>query len=81
VLLRLFRLGKTRIQRGPDALGLHLLEKWKPLRYKKNYRMSPSAVSSTTARRRRRPAQWSTATSAARCWALRSSWANTSATC
>lgn len=32
-LLRLFRLGKMRIQRGPGARGLYLLEKWKPLRY------------------------------------------------
>ncbi|MFK9985538.1 hypothetical protein ACJEM7_25145, partial [Escherichia coli] len=29
-LLRLFRLGKMRIQRGPGARGLYLLEKWKP---------------------------------------------------
>ena len=34
VLLQLFRLGKMRIQRGPGARGLYLLEKWKPLRYK-----------------------------------------------
>ena len=34
VLLRLFRLGKMRIQRGPGARGLYLLEKWKPLRYR-----------------------------------------------
>jgi hypothetical protein len=33
VLLRLFREGKMRIQRGPGARGLYLLEKWKPLRY------------------------------------------------
>jgi hypothetical protein len=39
VLLRLFRLGKMRIQRGPGARGLYLLEKWKPLRYKKIDRM------------------------------------------
>jgi hypothetical protein len=38
-LLRLFRLGKMRIQRGPGARGLYLLEKWKPLRYKKADRM------------------------------------------
>ncbi len=39
VLLRLFRLGKMRIQRGPGARGLYLLEKWQPLRYKKIDRM------------------------------------------
>jgi hypothetical protein len=33
VLLRLFSHGKMRIQRGPGARGLYLLEKWKPLRY------------------------------------------------
>lgn len=39
VLLRLFRLGKMRIQRGPGARGLYLLEKWKPLRYTLQDRM------------------------------------------
>lgn len=39
VLLRLFRLGKMRIQRGPGARGLYLLEKWTPLRYSLNDRM------------------------------------------
>lgn len=39
VLLRLFRLGKMRIQRGPGARGLYLLEKWKPLRYSIRDRM------------------------------------------
>jgi hypothetical protein len=39
VLLRLFRLGKMRIQRGPGARGLYLLEKWRPLRYNRNDRM------------------------------------------
>ncbi|MGQ0501755.1 MAG: hypothetical protein ACT4P0_03955 [Panacagrimonas sp.] len=39
VLLRLFRLGKMRIQRGPGARGLYLLEKWKPLRFTLNDRM------------------------------------------
>jgi hypothetical protein len=34
VLLRLFHMGKMRIQRGPGARGLYLLEKWEPLRYK-----------------------------------------------
>ena len=38
-LLRLFRLGKMRIQRGPGARGLYLLEKWQPLRYKRADRM------------------------------------------
>jgi hypothetical protein len=38
-LLRLFRLGKMRIQRGPGARGLYLLEKWQPLRYKRQDRM------------------------------------------
>ena len=32
VLQRLFREGRMRIQRGPGAHGLYLLEKWKPLR-------------------------------------------------
>ncbi|WP_044870903.1 hypothetical protein [Pseudomonas sp. LFM046] len=39
VLQRLFRLGKMRIQRGPGARGLYLLEKWKPLRYSARDRM------------------------------------------
>jgi hypothetical protein len=39
VLLRLFRLGKMRIQRGPGARGLYLVEKWKPLRYTQRDRM------------------------------------------
>ncbi|MGC4093193.1 MAG: hypothetical protein QM756_35960 [Polyangiaceae bacterium] len=39
VLLRLFRLGKMRIQRGPGARGLYLLEKWQPLRYTQRQRM------------------------------------------
>jgi hypothetical protein len=38
-LQRLFRLGKMRIQRGPGARGLYLLEKWKPLRYSRTDRM------------------------------------------
>jgi hypothetical protein len=33
VLQRLFREGRMRIQRGPGARGLYLLDKWKPLRY------------------------------------------------
>lgn len=33
VLRRLFQQGRIRIQRGPGARGLYLLEKWKPLRY------------------------------------------------
>ncbi len=39
VLRRLFVLGKMRIQRGPGARGLYLLEKWKPLRYSLRDRM------------------------------------------
>jgi hypothetical protein len=39
VLLQLFRLGKMRIQRGPGAHGLYLLQKWTPLRYALNDRM------------------------------------------
>lgn len=39
VLLRLFHLGKMRIQRGPGARALYLVEKWKPLRYGKRDRM------------------------------------------
>jgi hypothetical protein len=33
VLRRLYRDGRMRIQRGPGARGLYLLEKWRPLRY------------------------------------------------
>src|SRR5688572_18032808 len=33
VLKRLFRDGRMRIQRGPGARGLYLLDKWQPLRY------------------------------------------------
>lgn len=40
VLLRLFHAGKMRIQRGPGARGLYLLEKWKPLRYTRQARMT-----------------------------------------
>jgi hypothetical protein len=39
VLLRLFHMGTMRIQRGPGARGLYLLEKWQPLRYKLRDRM------------------------------------------
>ena len=39
VLRRLFRLGRIRIQRGPGARALYLLEKWKPLRYNLRDRM------------------------------------------
>jgi hypothetical protein len=39
VLLRLFQHGQMRIQRGPGARGLYLLEKWKPLRYTLRHRM------------------------------------------
>jgi hypothetical protein len=39
VLLQLFRQGRMRIQRGPGARGLYLLEKWQPLRYTPRDRM------------------------------------------
>jgi hypothetical protein len=39
VLRRLFEQGRIRIQRGPGAQGLYLLEKWKPLRYSLRDRM------------------------------------------
>jgi hypothetical protein len=39
VLQRLFQEGRMRIQRGPGARGLYLLEKWKPLRYSQRDRM------------------------------------------
>jgi hypothetical protein len=39
VLRRLFREGRMRIQRGPGARALYLIEKWKPLRYKLRDRM------------------------------------------
>ena len=38
VLRRLYRDGRMRIQRGPGARGLYLLEKWQPLRYNKRDR-------------------------------------------
>jgi hypothetical protein len=57
VLLRMFHAGTMRIQRGPGARGLYLLEKWQPLRYKLRDRMAAyrrafnygSAVLPTTA--------------------------------
>lgn len=39
VLRQLYREGRIRIQRGPGARGLYLLEKWKPLRYGQKDRM------------------------------------------
>jgi hypothetical protein len=39
VLRRLFQLGRLRIQQGPGARGLYILEKWKPLRYSRRDRM------------------------------------------
>jgi hypothetical protein len=39
VLRRLFREGRMRIQQGPGARALYLLEKWRPLRYKLRDRM------------------------------------------
>jgi len=38
VLRSLFQSGRMRIQRGPGARGLYLLEKWKPLRYSLRHR-------------------------------------------
>jgi len=39
VLRQLFQAGRMRIQQGPGARGLYLLEKWKPLRYSLRDRM------------------------------------------
>lgn len=39
VLRRLFQNGQIRIQRGPGARGLYILEKWRPIRYKARDRM------------------------------------------
>ena len=39
VLRRLFELGRIKIQRGPGARGIYLLEKWEPLRYPRRARM------------------------------------------
>jgi len=39
VLRRMFQLGQIRIQRGPGARGLYILEKWRPIRYSKRDRM------------------------------------------
>jgi hypothetical protein len=39
VLRRLFAHGRMKIQRGPGARGLYILEKWKPLRYSRRDRM------------------------------------------
>jgi hypothetical protein len=39
VLRQLFREGRMRVQRGPGARGLYLLEKWNPLRYGPRDRM------------------------------------------
>ncbi len=38
VLRRLFQLGQLRMQRGPGARALYILEKWKPLRYSRRDR-------------------------------------------
>jgi hypothetical protein len=38
VLLRLFHHGRMRLNRGPGARGLYLLEKWQPLRYTGRHR-------------------------------------------
>jgi hypothetical protein len=39
VLRRMFQLGQLRIQRGPGARGLYILEKWRPIRYTRRDRM------------------------------------------
>ncbi len=39
VLRQLFQNGRMRIQRGPGARGLYILEKWRPLRYSLRDRM------------------------------------------
>jgi hypothetical protein len=39
VLRRLFQNGQIRIQRGPGARGLYILEKWTPIRYTRRDRM------------------------------------------
>ena len=38
VMLRLFHHGRLRMNRGPGARGLYLLEKWQPLRYSQRHR-------------------------------------------
>jgi hypothetical protein len=38
-LRRMFQLGQIRIQRGPGARGLYILEKWRPIRYTRRDRM------------------------------------------
>ena len=38
-LIRLFRNGQIRIQRGPGARGLYILEKWTPIRYTRRDRL------------------------------------------
>ncbi len=38
VLHRLFVLGRMKINRGPGARGLYILERWRPLRYSKRHR-------------------------------------------
>ena len=39
VLRRLFANGQIRIQRGPGARGLYILEKWRPIRYRRRDRL------------------------------------------
>lgn len=39
VLRKLFQLGRLRIQQGPGARGLYILEKWNPLRYSRRDRL------------------------------------------
>jgi hypothetical protein len=39
VLRQLFQNGQMRIQRGPGARGLYILEKWRPIRYRRRDRL------------------------------------------
>ena len=50
VLLRMFHDGRMRVQRGPGARALYLVEKHHPLRYKARDRCSRIAAPSTTGR-------------------------------
>ena len=82
VLRRLFHHGRLRMNRGPGARGLYLLEKWQPLRYsprQRETRLSPRLQLRTESRRGR--ARSSIATSIA---SSSASWCrspNISATC
>lgn len=67
VLRRLFQNGQIRIQRGPGARGLYILEKWRPIRYKARDRLLAYRRVFNYGRARSRPAPSSTATSIS-CW-------------